>query len=117
MQAVSDIAYKLRDVAVHSYVSYTFIEMPQEFHSPGGHAVMHSGALSKLFYTVGFISGVLGKVRPIPVLQWKGQLSKQLTTKRINIKYKLKFNWRTKQNNIADAVAIGDWYLSRRKRA
>jgi len=80
---------------------------------------MHSGALGKLFFTVGLFYGLLSEVTSdvylIPVRNWKGQLPKQLTTKRVNQKYGTKFNWRTKQHNIADAVALGDWYLTKRK--
>jgi hypothetical protein len=82
---------------------------------------MHSGALQKLYFTVGYLAGALQAenyirwVRYIPVRDWKGQLPKQLTTLRINRRYGLELNWRTKENNVADAIGIGHYWLKRRK--
>jgi len=83
---------------------------------------MFSGALQKLYFVVGCIFGILGEhlgyqhITFIPVYQWKGQLPKQLTTVRVNRKYHLHLDWKTNENNIADAIAIGDWYLNERKK-
>lgn len=83
---------------------------------------MHSGALQKLFYTVGNISGALQTentvrwIRYVPVYKWKGQLPKQLTTKRTNRRYKLDLDWKTKEHNAADAIGIGHWFLNERRK-
>lgn len=66
---------------------------------------------------VGYISGFINsdsinKCQYIRVIDWKGQLPKQITTQRVNKHYKLNLNWRTKQHNIADAIAMGHWYLN-----
>ena len=94
------------------------IEEPRVFHSPGGHAVALAGALEKLFFTVAYISCSLRivygcDVLYIPVSNWKGQLPKQLTTMRVNRKYNLSLNWRTKEHNAADAIAMGDWWITK----
>lgn len=94
------------------------IELPMVMHSPGGHGALLGGAITKLFYCVGLYGGLLAgrcyiRVGYIPVHTWKGQLPKQLTTQRVNRKYHTTFNWRTKEHNIADAVALGDWYLTK----
>lgn len=117
-EAAHDIAINLLRHCNHWSIQLVWIEEPTQFHSPGGHAVLLSGALQKLFFTVGFISGTLRRVAHIsyvPVMDWKGQLPKQLTTIRVNRKYNLSLNWRTKWHNAADAIAMGDWYLNQRK--
>lgn len=102
-------------------VDFVGIEMPQVIASAGGTAANMSGAIPKMYFLVGMLYQTFSlefrprqdKIALIPVLAWKGQLPKQLTTVRVNRKYKLKLNHRTKENNIADAIALGDWYLAR----
>ena len=117
--AVNEIAHALRSKANMNGVTLVGIEMPTQFHSPGGHAALHSGAVGKLFYTVGYLTAFLEEnamsVIHIPVGYWKGQLPKQLTTQRINRRYNLQLNWKSKENNQADAIAIGTWFLDKYK--
>jgi Holliday junction resolvasome RuvABC endonuclease subunit len=118
--AVTDIASGLMSVARVYNPAYICIEQPTEIHSPAGHAVMHSGALGKLFFTVGFICGAFtreGESIPIliPVREWKGQLPKQLTTLRTNRWYGLNLDWKKKDNNVADAIGLAHYVIHERK--
>lgn len=115
-----DMSHKVFDAA--DKVTMTkhltvIIELPTNFHTPGGQAASLSGALLKLGFTAGAIAGAcqtcVDRVHMIPVNMWKGQLPKQLTTKRVNKKYKLSLNWMNKENNEADAIALGDWWITK----
>ena len=117
-EAAYEIADALRSIFDEFVCSYVYIEEPTTMHTLGGHATLLSGALPKLFYMVGLITGILGfgqsnHMRYVPVNQWKGNLPKALTTKRVNKKYGTSFKASNKTHNIADAVGIGDYIIGR----
>lgn len=69
-------------------VRYAAVEWPQFFDSAAGHRTARHGDLTKLTYTVGYLTCVMHILRVmtvelVPVNDWKGQLPKSLVTKRI----------------------------------
>lgn len=89
-----------------------FIEQPALFLSTAkGQAASNSGAVLKLVATVYYLAGALRtkgyKVTFVPVRKWKGNVPKTITAKRV-----LRFwNCRSGNNNITDAVGIGDYHI------
>jgi hypothetical protein len=90
---------------------HVVIEKPCQWGAYKSTASQHSGSLQVLTLLVGAMFGhFLGfcntKVTLIPVSQWKGQLKKEITQKRMETKYLKRFH----TNDEADAVGIGDYY-------
>ncbi len=92
------------------------IEKPVYYGGRG--AVAHaSGRIGALYRIEGLIIGYVyawmfpENVFELTPLEWKGQLSKQVTTKKINKIYELKLDFK-KQDDMADAIAIGSRILS-----
>lgn len=75
------ITNNLKDICKKTNVKYVYIEYPQVFQTN----IALSGALTKLAYGVGVIAGSLfpRKVELIRVLDWKGNLPKEVVIKRI----------------------------------
>jgi len=90
------------------------IEKPQLWGAFKSVASMHSGALLSLHILVGALfwwgQTRFFKAYLIPVSEWKGQLSKEITTKRMEQKYGVKF----KTNDESDAVGLGSYYIEKR---
>ncbi len=89
------------------------IEKPQLWGAFKSVASMHSGALLALHILVGALYW-WGKTRffkahLVPVSEWKGQLSKEITQRRMEAKYSVKF----KTDDESDAVGIGDHYITK----
>lgn len=89
------------------------IEEPRLFLSTRkGQAASNSGAVLKLVGLVYCMAGALGVVKDrevvmVPVQQWKGNVPKEITQRRV-VKY---WGCRSGDDNITDAVGIGDWYI------
>jgi len=89
------------------------IEQPRLFLSTRkGQAASNSGAVLKLMGMVYCMAGALGVVKGrevtlVGVQQWKGNVPKHITQKRVL------WHWGCKSgdDNITDAVGIGDWYI------
>lgn len=89
------------------------IEEPRLFLSTRkGQAASNSGAILKLVAMVYCMAGALKalfteNVIMVPVQKWKGNVPKEITQRRV-LRY-----WRCKSgdDNITDAVGIGDWYI------
>lgn len=89
-----------------------YCELPAFFEGATGHAAAAKGDVVKLAYLVGVYAGICharGVVfSPVPVIEWKGQLSKEIVARRI-----VKKIGRTAQDgqefhaDIWDAVGIG----------
>ncbi len=92
------------------------IEKPTYYGGRG--AIAHaSGRIGALYRIEGLIYGYLSywtmeeRIFELTALEWKGQLSKQITTKKVNQIYKLKLDFK-KDDDKADAIAIGSRILS-----
>lgn len=89
------------------------IEQPRLFlSSRRGQAASNSSAILKLVGVVYCIAGALGVVKGrevmmVPVQRWKGNVPKEVTQKRVAKHW----NCKSGDDNITDAVGIGDWYI------
>lgn len=89
------------------------LEMP-EYWKVAGYAARESGSFFKLAVVVGMIA-TLPNVVVVTPSQWKGQMTKEVTKNRLQRKY-TDIEFDNMDNNIVDAIGIGDWYLSKYKK-
>jgi len=98
--------------STNSFFDTILVEKPQLWGAYKSIASAHSGSLLGLYLTVGALFTHLQKIGTnvslIPVSMWKGQLSKEITKKTMEEKYQVIF----KTSHEADAVGIGDWFLT-----
>lgn len=100
----SEIAKKLKAKVVNYGVTKGYIEEPAKFHGTFGNMVADRGDLVKLSIFVGYVEGFLGiPMERIRVIDWKGQLPKDVVIKRIN---KILPKIRATSHD-ADAIGIG----------
>jgi hypothetical protein len=103
---------ELNELVIDSDVECLVIEKPEPWGSYKSLASSRSGSLEILTILTGALAGwCIGQgleVRFIKVSQWKGQLPKHMTKKRMERKYNVAF----KTTDEADAVGLGDWYLT-----
>jgi len=91
------------------------IELPECYQSSRGQAALNSGALTKLFSLVfslrqALISGnicTINNICLLPVSNWKGQAPKEVTMRRAQERW----NYNGTDDNIADAIGIGEYYI------
>lgn len=99
-------------------ITKIIIEKPEPWGSYKSLASSRSGSLEMLTIFTGILAGWglshLGEngVVFIKVSQWKGQLPKHVTKKRMEKKYPVTF----KTTDEADAAGLGDWYLTRERK-
>lgn len=94
------------------------IEEPQQWGAYKSVASQHAGSLMGLYLTVGTLFGVFyeldKEVSLVKVSQWKGNLPKHLTIKRVNQRFDTQLTMA--DNNEADAIGIGAFWLDHLKR-
>ena len=99
------------------HVDTVLIEKPKLWGAVKSVASQHSGSLLGLHILVGALywwgRTFANEAIFIPVSDWKGQLPKDVTTRRMEAKYDIK----TSSNDEADAIGIGDYYLNRSEQA
>lgn len=101
------------DVVTNFCIDAVVIERPESWGAYKSMASSRSGSLQMLTLLVGALTqwaltqAIAENVKLIKVSQWKGQLPKHITKKRMEQKYSKKF----KTDHEADAVGIGDYYL------
>jgi hypothetical protein len=104
------LAEKLGIVLNSGNIHRVYCEMPAFFESHGGMAAATKGDLIKLTYLVGVYAGIchIHRVRftPVPVVEWKGQLPKEIVKKRI-LKKLGRHACQGYHGDIWDAVGIG----------
>lgn len=94
-------------------IGYAVIERPKYFDSYVGQTAASTDALFKLIFAYGRIVEALNTRIPymwifqIPVIQWKGQLSKKQVQSRLQ-KYNPRYTYKSHD---ADALALGLWAL------
>jgi len=98
----------------NSPVQEVVIERPQQWGAYQSVASVHSDSLPMLYMLVG---ALIEFFRGIPVdlvtpAQHKGQLPKEVTTKRMQEKYSIRFE----TSDEADAVWIADWFYQQKQR-
>lgn len=99
-----EIAKKLKKIVTNYGVTKGYIEEPQKFHGTFGNMVADRGDLVKLSIFVGYVEGYLGiEMERVRVLDWKGQLPKDVVIKRIK---RLMPKTRAKSHDW-DAIGIG----------
>lgn len=91
---------------------YMACEWPQSFTSVGGRAATGAGSIIKLAFGIGQLAMVAdacaAKFIPVPVAQWKGQLSKGIVIKRIKKKLTVaRLEYLQPESHIWDAIGIG----------
>lgn len=107
------IADKVNTIAADWVVTKAFFELPQFIQ--GRYEVNASGDLVKLCVTTGLIMGRLPAivvVEPVRVIDWKGQLSKELTLTRVSVALSTRgYKLQTATTHEVDAVGIGLYKL------
>lgn len=87
-------------------------EWPQSFSSVGGRAASGTGSIIKLAFGIGQVALIADVCRakfiPVPVAQWKGQLSKKIVIKRIKKKLPAsRLEYLEPDSHAWDAIGIG----------
>lgn len=87
-------------------------EWPQSFSSVGGRAASGAGSIIKLAFGIGQIALMADACRakfiPVPVAQWKGQLSKNIVIKRIKKRLpETRIEYLEPSSHSWDAIGIG----------
>lgn len=100
-EKITNICLQLQFICYGNMVKEVYIEYPQVFRTD----IALSGALTKLGFAVGMITGCLlpRKFELIEVTKWKGQLPKEVVAKRIR---KILPNKKI-DSHAYDAVGIG----------
>lgn len=95
-------------------IDVVVIEQPQLWGSYKSAASLHQGALLGLFILTGALywwaNHNFPRAHLIPVTEWKGQLPKHVTQKRMEQKYGVKFA----TDDESDACGLGDYWLTER---
>lgn len=91
---------------------FVVCEWPQSFTSVGGRAAAGAGSIIKLAFGIGQIAMVTDACEaafiPVPVAQWKGQLSKAIVIKRIKKKLPAsRIEYLEPESHAWDAIGIG----------
>lgn len=108
-----------REIGVSKEVIF-ILEKPMHFGngSARGSAAASSGRIGKLYRIEGIICGMLRMeygylaVMEITPLEWKGNLPKEVTTRKVNETHGLELMSTGTDSDKADAIAIGDRVLS-----
>lgn len=97
-------------------VGFVISEIPEEFASGKGKAALNSGAVRKLSYYVGVLSGVcLAKdirFASVEPMKWKGNVPKEITEKRVRRDYRQVEGGLF--SDVYDAIGIGRWWIHTR---
>jgi hypothetical protein len=110
---------ELNELVLNSDIDFSVeclvVEKPEPWGSYKSLASSRSGSLEILTILTGALAGWcisqgIG-ICFIKVSQWKGQLPKHMTKKRMERKYNVTFE----TTDEADAVGLGDWYLTNRE--
>lgn len=92
-------------------IEWIVIEKPTLFHSGKGLIAKESGRIVTLIHFVGFLHGYFMQadynVAMIPVVQWKGQLPKEVVAKRVYSRIKTTIV----DHNIVDAIGLGFYFI------
>ena len=104
-EKMEEIGIQLNEVIKKHRVSCAHIEEPRKFQGVFGNMVADKGDLVKLSIFVGFLTGYLNvrAVGYVPVIVWKGTLSKKIVEERVK---KIFPNLNVKSHAI-DAIGIG----------
>jgi hypothetical protein len=99
-------------VPASALIDTVVIEKPKLWGAVKSVASQHSGSLLGLHILVGALywwgRSFAVKAEFIPVSDWKGQLPKDVTTRRTEKKY----NITTSTHDEADAIGIGDYFVN-----
>lgn len=111
----SEVTKKLRFISKTKTFDITLLELPAHWSSGRGFVARESGALYKLSFICGMIFSQFNNVELVFPHTWKGQLSKEIVTKRLRDKFKDKVS-AAEDHNVYDAIGIAysyfnDWRL------
>jgi len=91
------------------------IEYPYFQANERGITAARSGDTLKLAFLCGMLTETAMRLKAVVKLvtynQWNGQLPKDVTAKRCKEHYGLEFDSNTIENNVSDAIMLGDWYI------
>lgn len=101
------ICAELRTIAKKEIITKVYVEEPKKFQSVFGGMVADKGDLVKLSLFVGYLSGFMNQaeieVEYVPIIKWKGTLSKKIVEERV----KKVFPKLNIKSHAIDAVGIG----------
>lgn len=114
---VNRITVQIVDLLFAARPRLVLVELPSVWYSPRGARSKASGAAQKISLAAGLYFGIcmtfptvrLGYL--IEPGEWKGQLPKLLTFRRMTRKYKLNLEPTDRNFNLTDAVGIYDFFL------
>lgn len=87
------------------------LEIPEHWSNSVGLAARESGSLFKLTFVCGIIYGKLQNVELFSPTKWKGQLSKEIVTKRLIEKFGRRIQ-HAEDHNVFDAIGIAYSYFN-----
>lgn len=104
--------HQLGEIILRLKPKYVVCEWPQSFTSVGGRAATGAGSIIKLAFGIGQLAMVAdacaAKFIPVPVAQWKGQLSKRIVIKRIKKRLTpARIEYLEPESHAWDALGIG----------
>lgn len=104
--------HQLSKIVLELKPKYVVCEWPQSFTSVGGRAASGAGSIIKLAFGIGQVALLAdacgAKFIPVPVAQWKGQLSKRIVIKRIKKTLTLaRLDYLEPDSHAWDALGIG----------
>lgn len=85
------------------------IEIPEYF-GVAGHIAVASGSIIKLSVVCGMICTLTDNLVAVNPSRWKGNMNKEVCHNRLIKIYPEQIKINT-DNNIVDAIGIGDWYI------
>jgi len=104
--------HQLGGIVLRLKPEYVVCEWPQSFTSVGGRAATGAGSIIKLAFGIGQVAlmaaACTAKFIPVPVAQWKGNLSKQIVIKRIKKRLTpARLEYLQPESHAWDAIGIG----------
>lgn len=104
---------QVRILIKNNSIDTMIIEVPDNF-GTAGYLARESGSVQKLTFVCGMLISLKIKINVVFLLprEWKGQLPKKTVYNRLNkLNYYKDLDFHKINNNIADAIAIGHFYL------
>lgn len=104
--------HQLGKITLNLKPEFVVVEWPQSFTSVGGRAATGAGSIIKLAFGIGQVAlmayACQAKFVPVPVAQWKGNLSKQIVIKRIKKRLtQARLEYLEPSSHAWDAIGIG----------
>lgn len=108
-----EITRKFKSLRVDVGPDSMTLEYPTFQAGTKGMAAARSGGTLELAYLCGMLveAGYGLRSSLVPFRTWAGQVTKEMTCRRVNRRFGLMADYRTSDNDWADAIAMGAWAL------